>query len=346
MLKHLLVEADASLPVTPSSEKPAEVPAAAPADPATPAEPVAPSSGEYDFTKDFREFEDTVNVAKNEAKKKFLDKLNQAVSGKGVTVNASRGYGQPQKDYNVDKVSSAAVEWYYNKNVVILKDPNGKEYFLTPGVNIKLGAEGAEASKEEPAVGGPSQAPKEPTPPPVEPTAEPIPPAVEPSVEPPQAEKPTAPTAPTAPVAPEVKPEVPKDPRDLEDPDKKKEPIKEEQTLDVYKAVWIQHDVGSILCEFIKDEYKDKSGKVNTKQYIKDKPVLENVNDKSKATFRLTVPMAHIDPLDVKDLQLAVRNEFRSYGGPGGTYSNGWVNVEKVGNNYIMDFEKTVGLNT
>src|ERR1035438_2165874 len=43
--------------------------------------------GEYDFTKDFREFEDKKNKAEAEAKKVVLDKMNEKLLGKTVVAN-------------------------------------------------------------------------------------------------------------------------------------------------------------------------------------------------------------------------------------------------------------------
>ena len=112
-----------------------------PPTPDTSPEPEDP--GEYDFTKDFRAFEDKKNKAEADAKKVLLDKMNERLLSKTIVANASRGYGQPKTDYTIKAVKKVSVEFWYKDYVVIVADENDKKYFLTPGINIKIEGEGS-----------------------------------------------------------------------------------------------------------------------------------------------------------------------------------------------------------
>ena len=101
--------------------------------PDTAPEPEDPS--EYDFTRDFRAFEDKKNKAEADAKKVLLDKMNKRLLNKTIVANASRGYGQPKTDYTIENVKKISVEFWYKDYVVIATDANDKKYFLTPGIN-------------------------------------------------------------------------------------------------------------------------------------------------------------------------------------------------------------------
>ena len=107
-----------------------------PPTPDTSPEPEDPN--EYDFTKDFRAFEDKKNKAEADAKKVLMDKMNERLLGKTIIANSSRGYGQPKTDYTIKNVKKISVEFWYKDYVVIASDENDKKYFLTPGINIKI----------------------------------------------------------------------------------------------------------------------------------------------------------------------------------------------------------------
>jgi hypothetical protein len=144
----------------PQVAAPVPAPVAPSGAPEGPEEPITPDPAasdsaptpndpsEYDFTRDFRAFEDAKNKAEAAAKKKLLDKMNQMLLGKKIIANASRGYGQPKTDYTINKVKKVSVEFWYKDWVVIVSDENDKKFFLTTGVNIKI--EQASAEPEAP----------------------------------------------------------------------------------------------------------------------------------------------------------------------------------------------------
>lgn len=310
-------------------------PAVPPAEPTTPtpdatapgAAPEAPAqgTGEYDFTKDFKEFEDSVNKAKSDAKKKFLDKLNASVVGKKVTVNASRGYGQPQKDYTIPKTTKASVDWYYNKNVVVLTDENGKEYFLTPGVNIKIeGASTPEAPAEpvaEPGASTPGAAPSKPE----EPAPSQAPSA---APEPSAAPSPEAPAA-AAPEPAAPQPALPGQPENPEenpeDKDKLREFTKKRRTI---------KDIQSSLSEFLVNEKTDLS------KFIKGPKTSIKESSKNRVLeFKMEVPKAEFhSKTDLKEMKLNLINGLRNRFQP--SIHN--VEIESVGKNYLFTIIKEI----
>jgi hypothetical protein len=124
-LKRLL-EAD-SAPVNPQGQQPSA------------AQPQAPASqsSEYSPAFDFNDFENKLAQATEAAKNNFQEKLMQKVGGKKVLIRASKGYGQPKKDYTID-VAGVSIDYYYERYVIIFKDEKEKEYFLDTGMKIKI----------------------------------------------------------------------------------------------------------------------------------------------------------------------------------------------------------------
>lgn len=121
-----LLETDAA-PAQPQAQQPA-APAAQPQD---------PQSNEYSPAFDFNDFENKLAQATETAKNNFQEKLLQKVGGKKVLVRASKGYGQPKKDYTIN-VSAVSIDYYYERYVIIFKDEKEKEYFLDTGMKIKI----------------------------------------------------------------------------------------------------------------------------------------------------------------------------------------------------------------
>jgi len=160
-LKSLLSEAEA----------PAATPPAAPAEPA--AAPTTPqpagqdSSTEYSPSFDVTDFEKRIAQSTETAKNNLQDKLMQKIGGKKVLIRASKGYGQPKKDYTIN-VTGVSIDFYYERYVVILKDEKDKEFFLETGMKIKiLGAADVSKSKKSPTqkpTTAPTVAPVEKTP--------------------------------------------------------------------------------------------------------------------------------------------------------------------------------------
>ena len=255
--------------------------------------PTPEDPNEYDWTKDFRAFEDAKNRAESEAKKKLLDKMNKQLVGKSVSTNASRGYGQPKTDYTIDKIKKINVEFWYKEWVVIVQDENDKKYFLTPGVNIKIeqGVEGGSTETEAP--GEPEDAstaaPGEEQPN-VAQGGQTVPPMVPPA----------APTIPSGQVpAQQPQPSIATTPQDTGVPQMEIPPVKKKKRA---IAEEINNDLKSILSNFMVNETK------NFGKYIKK--VTSTVNESKTRSYRcnLEIPIDHIrESVDTRDIQLVAR---------------------------------------
>jgi hypothetical protein len=340
-------------PQPPTPGQPASIPPTAqpppPPEPPTGEEPPVPDDpGEYDFTRDFKNFESTIEKTKQAAKKKFLDKMNQMVKDKKVTVNASRGYGQPQKDYTIDKVSKASVDWYYNKNIVVLTDGNGKEYFLTPGVNIKVEAT---APAEPESTGQPAdQAPKEPPKP-----AKPAAPANEPTsggtpptgqepetasdtsaLAPASAEKSTTKTPPATP--PEENPLMKK---------KKKvaPPVEEELEEAVGDKPYDKETANKYFGPFFMNYIALRPGQstLDLRPFFKGGKISGD-SESWHSEARFEIPVELMIGLDAREFQLDYKNESYRYSGPGQPFSRGSVDVLKHGRFWVFEFYDSGGL--
>jgi hypothetical protein len=322
--------------------------------------PTPEDPSEYDWTRDFRAFEDTKNKQEAAAKKGLVAKMNKFLLNKSITANASRGYGQPKSDYTIESIKKVSVEFWYDKYVVIVTDGNDKKYFLTPGVNIKID-QGAAAGGEQPAAPGADQAPTEPppeqTPPepeaPMEPKAE-EPPAETPpeggapaepkaAMEPPPPAAPKAPAPPPAAPAPKApapaapKPEVP-----APAPKKKKlppQPIAEEINERPYNKQYVNRDFGPLFQPFIQ-----KQSKLDlTPCFISGRT--SNNGKGWNSTVKLSIlAESLVKNFDEREFQLHVKDVSRSSGGPGQSYSHGGVDIQKHGRFYEFTFNKNGGL--
>jgi len=316
-----------------------------PATPDTSPEPEDP--GEYDFTKDFRAFEDKKNKAEADAKKVLLDKMNERLLGKTIVANASRGYGQPKTDYTIKAVKKVSVEFWYKDYVVIVSDENDKKYFLTPGINIKIESEGSEPApgSEQPPVPGQEQPQADQAKAANEPGAQETPngtppPAPEPEGEP-QGVTPQTPEAnPTPAPAPQAaatpKPEEPEVPQTTPVPPKKKKKL-------APVAECVQNDLNNFLLEFMSDDVKNQNGKVNFVTYIQEasKMLAEGVNA-TKVKVKLLIPESHMVNVDNRDIKLAALDAMRqrTYGGQ---YSKGSIEINKTGRYYLLEYVKEIG---
>jgi hypothetical protein len=92
----------------------------------------------YDWTRDFDLFKNTLNSTTEQAKSKFEKALASKIMNKSVVVRASRGYKQPVKDYTISRVTGVNINDFYDDWVVVLKNENNKEHFLTAGYKIKV----------------------------------------------------------------------------------------------------------------------------------------------------------------------------------------------------------------
>lgn len=312
--------------------------------------------GEYDFTKDFREFEDKKNKAEAEAKKVVLDKMNEKLMGKTIVANASRGYGQPKTDYTIKNVKKVSVEFWYKDYVVIVSDENEKKYFLTPGINVKIegGGEAAPSGQEavpqaqpgaeaQPQDGAGEEAPNMPQ------TggtgAEPA----GPSPEAPQTSTGTE-APPAQPGVPQTQPEQPAQqpqqttPQNMGVPQQEIPPKKKKK---VPVAEFVQRDLNTILGEFMSDEVKDDEGMVNFLPYVKkSNRVLAEVAGSTKVQCSLIIPENHMTSrVDLREVQLSAVDTLRQktyYG----QYSKGYINMNKNGRYYLLEYVKEVGWNS
>jgi hypothetical protein len=289
-----------SQPGGPETDNPEDAALSAPTGADAAPSPEDPS--EYDFTKDFRAFEDAKNKAEAASKKKLLDRMNEKLLGKKIVANASRGYGQPKTDYTVEKVKKISVEFWYKDWVVIVTDENDKKFFLTPGVNIKI--EQAGPSAEQPAQ---SQAPAEPqgqapapNAPPVEPESSPEVPNGGAPTEPQSAPTTPAPESPAAPAPQPVSGEAPQQPGQEPAPDSQPAlPPKKKK-----KPAPVAEVVGKVLNEFITKPFDVKEG----------------MNEIPSKNFK--------QQFDTRDFMLEVKGEFRS------RKLQGSVDIQKIGLNY------------
>lgn len=307
--------------------------------------PTPEDPSEYDWTKDFRAFEDAKNKAESEGKKKLLNTMNEKLLGKTIVANASRGYGQPKTDYTIENVKKVSVEFWYKDYVVIVTDANDKKYFLTPGVNIKI--------KDDETAGEPEgDVPQEPK------AGEKMPGAGK--------EVPNTRGSQTTPPAPDVltqgQPTTPEAPLQDQQPPAQQPPAQpqgqpttpqqspEDSTTIPSKkkkklAEWtVQQDLSAFLTDFMSDSVKDERGQVNFVPYLKSaSQVLTESAESSKQKFLLEIPVSHmVSPLDIREVKLSAVDSMRRFT-RFGSYSKGSVEINKVGRLYILEYVKETG---
>ena len=96
----------------------------------------------YDAKLDLSDFESRVSQSTLQNKSSFQNKIMSKIGNKQVQLRASKGYGQPEKDYIVN-VSGISIDFYYEKYVIIVKGrEQGKqkesEYFIKAPYQIKI----------------------------------------------------------------------------------------------------------------------------------------------------------------------------------------------------------------
>lgn len=104
-------------------------------------QPLPPGAVDYNVSTDFSDFETKIANATEQSKAAFLRNLNARVLGKKVSIQASKGYGQPIRDYTIS-VTATSLDYFYDRYVVILRDENDKEYFLKTGFKITIVGQG------------------------------------------------------------------------------------------------------------------------------------------------------------------------------------------------------------
>lgn len=112
-------------------------------------QPLPASSVDYNVSAEFSDFEAKIARTTAESKAAFLQNLNNRVLGKKVSIQASKGYGQPVRDYEIS-VTSTSLDYFYDRYVVILRDEDDKEYFLKPGFKITILGQGEPLKVEKP----------------------------------------------------------------------------------------------------------------------------------------------------------------------------------------------------
>lgn len=96
----------------------------------------------YDVKPELTDFETRVSQSTLQNKGEFQNKILSKIGNKQVQLRASKGYGQPEKDYVVN-VSGVSIDFYYEKYVIIVKGrEQGKqkesEYFVKSPYQIKI----------------------------------------------------------------------------------------------------------------------------------------------------------------------------------------------------------------
>jgi hypothetical protein len=102
---------------------------------------------EFNVATDFTNFERTIASYTENAKNTFQAKLFNLTGNKQIYLRASKGYGQPIKDYTIN-VKNVSIDFYYDRYVVVFKDDNDKEYFLEPGYKIKILGQAVQTPKK------------------------------------------------------------------------------------------------------------------------------------------------------------------------------------------------------
>ncbi len=96
----------------------------------------------YDIKPELTNFESTVSQSTSQNKTNFQNKILSKIGNKQIQLRASKGYGQPEKDYVVN-VSGVSIDFYYEKYVIVIKGrEQGKqkesEYFVKQPYQIKI----------------------------------------------------------------------------------------------------------------------------------------------------------------------------------------------------------------
>lgn len=124
-------------PQTPIPKQPA---------PTSDSAPTAPQSKDqqgnsYNLKFDLEDFQNKLSQATEAIKNEFRDKILSQIANQKIQFRASKGYGQPEKEYVVN-VDSVSIDFYYENYVVVIKgrEPNKQkesEYFIKPPYIIK-----------------------------------------------------------------------------------------------------------------------------------------------------------------------------------------------------------------
>ena len=311
----------------------------------------------FDVNTEKNSFEASVASATESAKKKFEDSMKQKVVGQKVKVRASRGQpGQPEKDYVIEKVSAANIDWYWKQYVVVFKDEKNKEFFLKPGFKVEV------LTATQPGQQPSAQAPAEPAKQaPAAPAAKapPASPTGGAGVAPQAAGAKNATKAPVAENDDEIPHTSPED-KEEERPENQS-PVDElegvpnsyvDESQKEYKKEWAAQILGDVLWGFLSPEIQKSSQGRNLAglilPYIKSSKWIStgesDPGDGDRAEWILQIPEKDMIPeLDLQDFKMTVRDELRSSSGPGEQYTRGYADIQKIGRFYRIKIEYTVG---
>lgn len=181
-LKKLIFEAEGNVPpqkggnpptpAAPAQKAQALAPkATAPAPAPTEKQPQSSGEGDantYNVKFDLDDFETKVSNSTEDAKNNFQNKILQKISNKQVRlIRASKGFGQPEREYIVN-VADVKIEFWYQKYVIVItgREQNKQkesDFHLTAPYIIKIvgQAQPSRSKKQtQPAKPKPVQAPQ------------------------------------------------------------------------------------------------------------------------------------------------------------------------------------------
>lgn len=103
--------------------------------------PSAQSVIEFDTEDILGNFKDAVEGYTAKEKSRSEQELEQKLKGKTISLRASKGYKQAQKDYTIT-VRDVDIEWHYEDYFVVLKDEKNDAYFTVAGFPAIIQAQG------------------------------------------------------------------------------------------------------------------------------------------------------------------------------------------------------------
>jgi hypothetical protein len=84
-----------------------------------------------------QQFKDKVEEHTAKEKAQTEQSLLQKLKGKTVTLRASKGYKQAQKDYTIN-IKDVNIEWHYEDYFIVLVDQRNDNYFIIDGFPLKV----------------------------------------------------------------------------------------------------------------------------------------------------------------------------------------------------------------
>ena len=105
-----------------------------------PKEPIV--KGEYEIQDDFFAFQKRLNNATEEVKDKYQEKIQNAILGKKIVLQAAKGYKQNEQKYTVNVVG-VSLDYYYDKYIIVItgREDNAHkmhDFFVNPAYSIRI----------------------------------------------------------------------------------------------------------------------------------------------------------------------------------------------------------------